>query len=369
MKNSQSFIFNPKASLDFGKRSNGVIMGIIELSNESTIIYGEFSKFDRHDVGSIAILNTDLSFNETTTALFGSGVNGIIYDIALKENGQLIIVGNFRMFNSIKIDNIIVLNKDFSFDFEANNNIGKGTDGEITCASLLPDNRVMISGDRHRFDSFRSFNGHSTHCIAILNSDFTFNENLTDLTYQLFTDGYLKKLIPLPDALWLGIGSFGMIENPPPSFIAVFNHDLSLNETKSAALGKGADDLICDALILPDKRLLLCGDFEEFNGHAANFIAILNEDFSFNKDKTNELCKGSASIINKASILSNRLVIFGLDMNSFNYREVKKLAWFDMTRCIEYESSRDDLKITINGELVNIPPGSSVEIKSLKTSP
>lgn len=359
-----SFILNPQASQEFNNRSNGTICGILELPDGDKLVYGDFEQFDGHDVGHIVMLNPDLTFNEAMTSLFGSGASGGINDVVINEKGQLIIGGSFTYFNGHEVGYIVVLDADFTFDINANSAIGEGADDRISHISLLPESRVMFHSDR---GDFSTFNGHDTDDTVILDNDFAFNNDLTHTIGRRFLGGYLKKIITLPDGLLLALGSFQNVDNQDVGCIAVLNGDLSFNKAKTALFGEGASDWIREALILPDKKILICGDFHIFNSHATGNIAILNPDLSFNQDKTSEFGSGADAYIEKAAVLPDgRLIVFSNGMEEFDNQNVIDLAWFDVMRNIEINSDEDLVELSINGVQIDIPPGRTLTIKSVK---
>lgn len=107
----------------------------------------------------------DTGFNGIT-----SGLNGSVYDIIPLDDGDIIIVGNFTLYNEITVRRIARLNEDGSLD-SAFNNGGSGASNIVRSVDLLPDGKYLISGN------FISYNGLTARRIARLNSDGSLDES------------------------------------------------------------------------------------------------------------------------------------------------------------------------------------------------
>ncbi|HKQ36616.1 MAG TPA: Calx-beta domain-containing protein, partial [Verrucomicrobiae bacterium] len=191
------------------------------------------------------------------------GPNGFVNAIALLNDGRLFAAGDFTVFNNIVRRRIVRLNTDGSVDTSFNP--GGGADDTINAMALQADEKVLVGGRFTRVGN-RNRNG-----IARLNQngavDTSFNpgSGADNPVLALAVDG---------DGSILVGGDFTTYNNTPRSRVARLNPDGSLDTGFNP--GNGANGAVQALAIQSDGKIIVAGDFSEFDNQSANFIVRLN---------------------------------------------------------------------------------------------
>ena len=148
--------------------ANSTVNGLAVQEDQKTVIVGDFTAYNADVRNGVARINndgsTDLSFNP------GLGVNGTVSDVAIYPStagaglaGKSIIVGGFTSFDGQQRYRIARLNVNGSLDTAFNP--GNGAIGNIRSVALQEDGKILIAGD------FVAFNGVDRTGVARLNVD------------------------------------------------------------------------------------------------------------------------------------------------------------------------------------------------------
>jgi len=237
------------------------------------LIGGEFSTYDGLSRNGIARLKpgglVDESFNP------GTGITGVysyisiaVYALAVQTDGKIIVGGNFTGYNGIPMNNIARLNSDGSLD--ASFTAGTGADDIIYDVAIQQDGKIIIGG------SFSNYNGVSRNKIARLNKDGSL-----DASFNLGTGiggdyATVYALALQADNKIIAGGYFSDYNGTPRNNIARLNSNGSPDA--GFVTGSGTDADVKSAVIQPDGKIIIAGNFYEYNGAWRNKIARLNPD-------------------------------------------------------------------------------------------
>lgn len=203
----------------------------------------------------------DLTFNPTDIGYGnGDGANGTVITTSIQSDGKIIIGGGFTSYNGTAINRITRLNTDGMIDSFFN--IGTGADDIISTNCIQNNGKIIIGG------SFIFFNGISKNRIVRLNSD-------------------------------------GSIDN-------TFN------------IGYGANDIVRNAIIQTDGKIIIGGDFTTYNGTARNRIARINVDGTLDSSFNPGL--GADNSVYTISIQNDGKIFIGGTFTSFNGTNRSRLA-------------------------------------------
>lgn len=275
--------------------ANASILTTAVQNDNKVIIGGNFTEYSGTSVNRVARLNADGFIDPTYN--IGTGANQSVNDIAIQSDGKVIIVGNFSSFNSTASKRIARLNTDGTLD--ATFNIGTGANYPITTVEIQNDGKILIGGN------FTNYNGIARNRIARINADgsldTTFdpgtgaNSNLYDICVQ--SDG--KILIA---------GMFTSFNTVTSNYITRLNADGSLDTSFNP--GSGANDDVRTMELQTDGRILIGGDFTNFNGVSCSHLARLNIDGSC--DIYFDTSIGASDIVSDIAISNNgRIHIVG----------------------------------------------------------
>ncbi len=190
-------------------------------------------------------------------------VDAAVGTLALQPDGKILAGGAFTHFNDMEAGHIVRLNANGTLD--ASFNAGKGADGAIMSMALEKDGALVIGG------AFNNVNGQPCPHLARLNADGT-----VDATFATGTgaDKNVRGLTVQPDGKIIVAGEFMNFENVPCHHIARLNADGSLDKTFDT--GSGASNIADCAVVQPDGKILIGGSLTGFNGSASGGIARLN---------------------------------------------------------------------------------------------
>jgi uncharacterized delta-60 repeat protein len=304
LNNDGSMDFNFNTTSNTG--ANSWVECIETQSDGKILLGGWFTKYNGTNRNNIARLNTDGTLDITFNP--GNGTNGFIRAIKVQLDGKIILGGNFNTYNNIPRCNLVRVNQNGSLDNTFNPVCA--TTGQVNSIALQPDGKIIIGGiglnysgtprnylvrlnmDGSLDTSFNisgigpndhievistqqdgkiiisgeltQYNGINRNRIARLNSDGTLDE-----TFNRTSLGIVYAIhIQLDGKILIGT-------NFTP-YLARLNSDGSNDVTFNPGLG--ANDRIFQISSQPDGKILITGEFTQYNGINRNRIARLNTD-------------------------------------------------------------------------------------------
>lgn len=246
--------FNPGSGAD---SSVYVIKEAFSGAERQVLVGGSFSTFNqiiRH--GIVRLKDTgavDLTFNP------GSGANGVVYAIAVQQDGKVLVGGTFTTMDNVARGRIARLNADGSLDATFNS---VGANNAIRDICVQFDGKILIGG------LFTLVNGVSRSHIARLNADgsldTSFNPGVgaNDAVYAIKT---------LVDGKVLLGGEFTKVNGVTRNRITRLNSDGTADPTIN--FGTGANSFVSSLAVQNDGKIILTGGFTEYNEVARPYLA------------------------------------------------------------------------------------------------
>jgi uncharacterized delta-60 repeat protein len=174
-------------------------------------------------------------------------------NLALQPDGKLLIGGNFTTINGITRQNIARINPDGSLDQTFDP--GSGTDNVVHAIMLQPDGKILIAGD------FSLVNNVSRQGIARLNPDGSLD---TSFDPGVGVAGSVWEAVLQPDGKVIVAGDFNVVAGKTRNYIARLQADGTLDSTFNATAGP--DSWITGLDLQPDGSILIGGDFSGISG-------------------------------------------------------------------------------------------------------
>jgi uncharacterized delta-60 repeat protein/uncharacterized repeat protein (TIGR01451 family) len=251
--------FNPGFGADSG------IYAIIQMPTNqfptpTFVIGGNFANYDGTSMGGVARITTSGQLDPTFNP--GPGVtstNGAVHALALQANGQVIVGGDFTVFNSLPYHHLVRLNLDGSVDTTFNPDTGADISGSVQAILVQPDGKIVIGG------VFTNVNGVALNHIARLNQDGTldpaFNVGVgaNNTVIALALDSQQRILVA---------GQFTTASGVSRNGITRLNPDGTVDPTIN--FGAGANGYVNTIAIQANDEINLGGLFTSFGGVAQN---------------------------------------------------------------------------------------------------
>ena len=236
------------------------------------LVGGDFSFANGIKKAFLARLNSDGTLDQTFNAS-GSGADNSVYEIKILSNGKILIGGAFTAYNGVTKSGLARLNFDGSLDTTFNPS-GAGVSGTIQGLTLQADGKILISGF-----SVTSYNGVQIFNLIRVNENGTLD---TTFTSPFSTISFIEEVDVQTDGKILIGGTFS-VGNPMRTNIARLNQNGTVDNTFNPS-GGGTNGGVYAMTIQMDGKILIGGDFSNYNGTFRTNYARLNADGSLDNN-------------------------------------------------------------------------------------
>jgi uncharacterized delta-60 repeat protein len=233
----------------------------------------------------------------------GLGANDTVYSIVVQPDQKILIAGRFTTIDITNRNSIARLNIDGRIDTSFNP--GAGADNPIYAMGLLSDGKIVIGG------AFASFRGAPTPYLALLNPNGTLASSFNTGTGP---NGPVRSIAVQPDNKIVIAGDFTEYNGVLRRYVARINPDGTLDETFDPGLGPDAS--VRATVIQPDGKILIGGLFRNVNGTNRNYLARLNANGSL--DTGFMTGSGANGVVFGISLQSNGKIVVVGDFTRFN---------------------------------------------------
>lgn len=205
---------------------------------------------------------------------------------------------------------IILSAQDGTVDFSFNT--GSGSNGsEIVAMALQPDGKIIVAGD------FTSYDGIARKGIARLNSDGSIDQTFNPGSGVV---GNVYDIMIQQDGKIIIAGDFTQFNNIQKKYVTRLNSDGSLDMTFNTA-GSGSSQGVFSITQQNDGKILIAGGFTSYNGISRGRIARLNNNGTL--DQTFDSGIGSDHILGDVILQSDGKVLIG-GFTSFTYDNISR---------------------------------------------
>lgn len=266
---------NGTRDLTFGGGGASQVRAVALQPDGKVLIGGYFPTVEGVSHHSIARLNSDGTLDPTFDPGIGVDGNSRLVDaIVLLANGQILIGGEFSSVNGVARTSIARLNANGSVDETFNAGAVTGGVSNLIFEIVLQGEQILVGG------TFDSIGGGATKSLARLNAngavDNTFNAGGAGANSGV---SFMK--LQADNKIVIG-GFFISYNGTTRNRIARINADGSLDTAFAPSIG-GQGDGVRDAVVLPNRKIVVVGNFDTANGLPANRIVRLNPDGSVDR--------------------------------------------------------------------------------------
>ncbi len=319
---------NADGSLDTtfapGTGSNQPVYSIAVQPDGKILIGGNFTSINGTARGRIARLNADGTLDATFNPV-GAGANSGVQTIAVQPDGKILFGGFFQTYNGVSRNQIARLNTDGTLDstfnltaFPPNPTTGLPTsyvysidlqaDGKILAAGYFgytgntdgrPVVRINTNGTLDTTFTTGISNSQAYETVQQSNGKIFLGGGFTQFagaerikTAQVNSNGTLDAAFPAVNFTGIALvraiarqadgkilvgGNFRMANGILRRGIARFNHDGSVDAGFNQT-GFGADNDVTAIGVQPDGKIVIGGNFDNYNGTPRRGLARLNAD-------------------------------------------------------------------------------------------
>lgn len=229
-------------------------------------------------------------------------INGVVNTIVTQNDGKMIVGGDFTFLNRLAFNKLGRLNTDGTNDLSFS--IGSGFDNTVNFVQIQPDGKLIVVGN------FTQYNGVTKNRIVRLNTngtiDPTFNigSGFNSVVYstKIQSDGKI-----------IVVGNFTQYNGITKNRIVRLNIDGTLDSTFN--IGSGANNLVNTCDLQSDGKIIVAGSFTSYNGVTYRRIIRLNNDGSL--DTTFNTSTSANSAIKTVCIQSDGKIIIGGEFSTY----------------------------------------------------
>lgn len=274
-------------------------------SDGKILIGGGFETIDSVESARVGRLNSDGTFDKE----FAASANNVVYCIAGQEDGKVVIAGDFTNVSGVDCKGVARLDARGILDpgFKLLNDL----EGNVRAILVQSDGKIVVAGQ------FARIHGEKKSRIARLNSDGTLDE-----TFKGAANNVIWTLAGQRDRKILIGGDFTIAGSGRRNRIARLNRDGELDANFSA--GSGANGGIFAIAVQYDGKILIGGDFTEFNQRPRNRVARLDPDGSL--DATFNPGPGPNNGIRALALQRDQKIVLGGAFKFFNDTELSHIA-------------------------------------------
>jgi uncharacterized delta-60 repeat protein len=238
----------------------------IALQDDGKLIaIGYFTHFSDTPMKYICRLNIDGSLDTTFNPQ--AGPDGYLFDLALNDEGKIIVVGNFTYFNGIKCDRIARLNTDGSVDVEFSTK--SSANSRVYNCALDPNGKILIGGN------FSNINLIPKRRLARLHEDgaldLSFDCGGGPKTNNNFAGDINQVLVD--DSLYYVVGEFDFFNEIPRRNIVCLSSSGGVIENMN--FEGGTNDEISCITRHTDSSILIGGYFDSIGNYSYSGLAKL----------------------------------------------------------------------------------------------
>lgn len=286
--------------------SSQTVKAITTQADGKILIGGSFNGVNEGYRNGIARLNEDGTLDTTFNP--GTGIEGNeVTVIAVQSDGKILVGGNFTKFNGASITNLVRLNPDGSVDASFTTKTAQ----PIYSIKPLSNGKIFITGSFTRLSTSAETNATRTYVALLNESDGTLDNSFVPPVFG----NIVKDLVLQSDGRIVVCGSFSAIGPTNYGGIARLNANGTVDTTFNQG-GAGFNTAAEKVARTSDDKIVVGGNFTNFNGTSRNFFTRLNADGTL--DTTFSIGSGANNLVNSLVLQQDGKIIIGGFFGSIN---------------------------------------------------
>ncbi len=288
---------------------NNVVNKVLVDADDLILAGGNFTRYGNIPVSFLTRMLPDGSIDPAFHVTINNGIDMNVRDLALQPDGKIIAGGKFNIVNGVSHQNLVRLNANGTNDelfntaslnwvhvvryqpdgkifichdfaklkrLNANGTNDPSFSGgifndintpQIHDVVLTPDGKYIVGGE------FISYNGSSASRVVKLNADGSIDPTFTSPVDA----GSVSDIELLADGDMIVTGNFSLTGGPLFTGVARFHPDGSVDAGFHNAVIENVDN-VHQVISIDDEKLILGGEFSEFDGYDYNGIVCIDAD-------------------------------------------------------------------------------------------
>jgi uncharacterized delta-60 repeat protein len=306
--------------LSFDPSMRGWVYSLLVQPDGQILVGGAFVSVNGAARPSIARLDPDGDLESATTFDVAGGVDGVVYTMALQDDGKILIGGLFQAVQGVERSNLARLDADGTLDED----FDPSANDAVYSLAVQSDGKILVAG------YFDEVNETAANHIARLESDGDIdpafvpgsaaNDRITGLALQ-------------PDGTILICGDFTQYNGTLRNRITRLRADGTLDGTFNAAAAAGANDTVYTMALQTDGKILLGGIFTSVNSTARNGIARLLANGAI--DTSFDPGDGADGEVSAIALQEDGGILVGGDFENIDNVSSERLARFENAAATE----------------------------------
>ncbi|MBZ4035595.1 T9SS sorting signal type C domain-containing protein [Flavobacterium sp. 17A] len=276
------------------------------LHDQRIILTGNFTGFNGTPANRIIRLNNNGSVD--TSFATGNGFNDDVNAIAMQSDGKIVLGGDFTAYNSIDANRIIRLNENGTIDpsFISGTGFGKGG---VEVIKINQNDEIMIGG---------SFTGYYD-TTPVTRLVFLNPDGKAKPDFDIGSGPASASILALEfddEGSWFAGGSFSVFNGQNQGRLVKISNE-GEHDIEYLSSGIGFDSSVLNILPLPNKKIIVGGNFKKFNGVAVSKIVCLLENGSIDTS-FNEGMSGANNLVKTTVLQTDQKIIVGGNFTKYN---------------------------------------------------
>jgi uncharacterized delta-60 repeat protein len=303
-------------TFDAAITGSATITAVARQSDGKFIISGPFTAVAATPRAGIARIGVDGALDTTFDPGTGFNAAASAKGIAIQTDGRAVLVGTFTSYSGTTRNGMAIVNANGSLDTTANT--GLALRGELFAAAIQADGKILVGG------FMTSVGGTPRANIARLNAD---GSNDTTFNPGTGANDTVNAIAVQPDGKIIISGEFLQYNGTAISRIARLNTDGSIDTSFNVGTGLGGSGfgLAGNSIaIQSDGKVLVGGGFTTYNGATVGRLVRLNTDGTL--DSGFNVGVGAANTVFKIVVQSDGKIVVGGDFITFNTDASNRMA-------------------------------------------
>ncbi len=263
---------NYTADATFSGVTTGFDASVNKIATQSSnkiIAVGTFTSYNGTARNRITRINVNGS-NDTTFTGYTSGLGaGATNSLRIQPDNKILVGGNFTTYNGVARNRLVRLTTDGAYDASFSG-FTTGFNATVRQIELLGDGKILVCGN------FTTYNGVAQNRIIRLNPNGS-----KDTTFSGYTSGFVSEAYGMavqPDGKILLCGNFSQYNGVSCEAVVRLNANGSRDLTFSGISSAGFNSTVEKIFLQDDGKIFVSGFFSELNNEPVNYLVRLNSD-------------------------------------------------------------------------------------------